>query len=101
MRNPSHAAAIALAAFFIFNPQPLLAQKPQLTVKVIATVDYPGSGNSTTVQGINDLGDVTGYFEDSSGAIRSFIRYADGTFSDPNRLPWYPISHVACPASPV
>jgi hypothetical protein len=26
---------------------------------------------------------VTGYFEDRSGAIRSFIRYADGTFSDP------------------
>lgn len=83
MRNPSHAAAIVLAAFFIFDLQLLLAQKPQLTVRVIAIVDYPGSGNSTTVQGINDRGDVTGYFEDSSKAIRSFIRYADGTFSAP------------------
>ena len=35
------------------------------------------------MQGINDLGDVTGYFKDASGAIRSFIRYADGTFSEP------------------
>jgi hypothetical protein len=44
---------------------------------------HPGSGNSTTVQGINDLGDMSGYFEDGTGAVRSFIRYADGTFSEP------------------
>jgi hypothetical protein len=79
----SRILAAAIAGYLISNPQTLLAQESQLTVRVLATIDYPGSGNSTTVQGINDLGDVTGYFEDSSGAIRSFIRYADGTFSAP------------------
>src|SRR5262245_7201902 len=83
MRSPAQVAAITIAVSFILNPQSALAQEPQLTIKVLATIDYPGSGNSTTVQGINDFGDVTGYFEDSTGAIRSFIRYADGTFSEP------------------
>jgi len=81
MRN--RILTVAIAAYVISNPQPLFAQEPQLTIRVLATVDYPGSGNSTTVQGINDLGDVTGYFEDSTGAVRSFVRYPDGTFSDP------------------
>jgi len=78
-----YGSAIAIAGYLISNPQTVAAQEPQLTIRLIATVDYPGSGNSTTVEGINDLGDVTGYFEDGSGAIRSFIRYADGTVSGP------------------
>ena len=79
----SRILTVAIAGYLISNPQTLFAQEPQLTVRILATIDYPGSGNSTTVQGINDLGDVTGYFEDSSGIFRSFIRYADGTFSEP------------------
>jgi hypothetical protein len=83
MSNRILAAVIATTAYLISNPQTLLGQEPQLTVRVLVSFDYPGSGNSTTVQGINDSGDVTGYFEDSSGAVRSFIRFADGTFSAP------------------
>lgn len=82
MYNRILAAAIAVTGSLISNPHPLLGQV-QLSIRVLATVDYPGPGNSTTVQGINDLGDVAGYFEDTTGVIRSFIRYADGTFSDP------------------
>ena len=59
-----YGSAIAIAGYLISNPQTVAAQEPQLTIRLIATVDYPGSGNSTTVEGINDLGDVTGYFED-------------------------------------
>jgi hypothetical protein len=76
------AATIAITGYLISNPPTLLGQV-QLTIRVLASFDYPGTSNSTTVQGINDLGDVTGYFEDSTGAVRSFIRYADGTFSAP------------------
>ena len=83
MRTIIQVAAIALVSWVISIPQLLFAQSPQLTVRILAIVDYPGSGNSTTVQGINDFGDVVGYFEDSSGGIRSFIRYTDGTFSEP------------------
>src|SRR5690242_9778659 len=75
--------SLAIAGYLMCNAQPLPAQEPQFTVQVLAMIDYPGSGNSTTLQGINDLGDVTGYFEDGTGATRSFIRYADGSFSAP------------------
>ena len=83
MYNRILAVAIAITGYFISNPHPLLGQEPQLTIRVLASFDYPGSGNSTTVQGINDHGDVVGYFEDGTRAVRSFIRFADGTFSAP------------------
>lgn len=40
----------------------------------------------TTVNGINNRGDITGYFTDVSGAYHSFVRWADGrytVFDDP------------------
>lgn len=61
---------------------PLMAQTT-IRVRLLASFDYPGAGNSTTPQGINDQGDVVGYYEDSTGATRGFIRYADGTFGEP------------------
>jgi hypothetical protein len=82
MYNRILAAAIAITGYLISNPHPLLGQV-QRSIRVLASIDYPGPGNSTTVQGINDRGDVVGYFEDGTGAIRSFIRFADGTFSAP------------------
>lgn len=82
MHNRILAAAIVVIGYLIWNPQPLPGQVP-LTIRVLAAFDYPGSGNSTTVEGINDDGDVTGYFADGRGAIRGFIRFADGTFSTP------------------
>jgi len=52
-------------------------------IRVITTFDYPGTGNLTHPQKINDSGDVAGDFVDSSGATRGFMRFRDGTFSAP------------------
>jgi len=53
------------------------------SIEVIATFDYPGTGNQTLPQKINERGDVVGEFIDSSGVARAFVRFSDGSFSDP------------------
>ena len=53
------------------------------SIEVITTFDYPGSGNLTLPQKINERGDVVGEFIDSSGVTRGFVRFSDGSFSDP------------------
>jgi len=50
---------------------------------VITTFDYPGAGNNTLPQKINERGDIVGEFIDSAGVVRGFIRFSDGSFSDP------------------
>ena len=54
-----------------------------ISIQVITTFDYPGDGNSTIPEGINERGDITGFYTDSSGISRGFVRFADGTFSAP------------------
>src|SRR5215475_2984430 len=53
------------------------------SIEVITTFDYPGTGNQTLPQKINERGDVVGEFVDSSGVARGFVRFSDGSFSDP------------------
>src|SRR5215469_15363734 len=53
------------------------------SVEVITTFDYPGTGNSTFPQKINERGDIVGSFLDSSGVSRGFVRFSDGSFSAP------------------
>jgi hypothetical protein len=53
------------------------------SIEVITTFDYPGTGNSTLPQKINERGDVVGVFIDSNGVTRAFVRFSDGSFSDP------------------
>src|SRR6476660_8076719 len=53
------------------------------SIEVITTFDYPGAGNLTLPQKINERGDVVGEFIDSSGVTRGFVRFSDGSFSDP------------------
>ena len=53
------------------------------SIEVITTFDYPGAGNSTLPQKINERGDVVGVFVDSNGVTRAFVRFSDGSFSDP------------------
>jgi len=53
------------------------------SIEVITTFDYPGTGNSTLPQKINERGDVVGEFIDSTGVTRAFVRFSDGSFSDP------------------
>jgi len=53
------------------------------TIEVITTFDYPGAGNSTLPQKINNRGDVVGEYIDSNGVVRAFVRFSDGSYSDP------------------
>ena len=53
------------------------------SIEVITTFDYPGAGNLTLPQKINERGDVVGEFIDSTGVTRAFVRFSDGSFSDP------------------
>jgi uncharacterized membrane protein len=74
-----------LAVLFVF---PLMGTfAPQAanagSIEVITTFDYPGTGNSTLPQKINERGDVVGEFVDSNGVTSGFVRFSDGSFSDP------------------
>jgi len=53
------------------------------TIELLETFDYPGTGNLTRPQKINDAGEIVGEFVDSSGAVRGFTRSRDGVFSAP------------------
>jgi len=53
------------------------------SIQVISSFDYPGTGNLTLPQKINERGDVVGEYIDSSGVTRAFVRFSDGSFSDP------------------
>src|SRR6476619_5594848 len=53
------------------------------TIEVLETFDYPGTGNLTLPQKINERGDVVGIFLDSNLVSRGFVRFNDGSFSDP------------------
>jgi hypothetical protein len=67
-----------LASFALAQEAP-----DSVSIRVITTFDYPGTGNLTQPQKINDARDIVGSYFDSSGAYRGFIRFANGTFSAP------------------
>ena len=54
-----------------------------LSVRLVSTFDYPGSGNSTLPQKISDSGDIVGSYIDLSLVERGFIRFRNGSFSAP------------------
>ena len=74
-----------LAVLFVFPLMGTFAQQAANSgsIEVITTFDYPGTGNSTLPQKINERGDVVGTFADSSGVNRGFVRFSDGSFSAP------------------
>src|SRR5215510_11558869 len=74
-----------LAVLFVFPWMGTFAQQAANSgsIQVITTFDYPGTGNLTLPQKINERGDVVGEFIDSSGVARGFIRFSDGSFSAP------------------
>src|SRR5438552_13721340 len=53
------------------------------SIQFVSQFDYPGTGNQTRPQKINDGGDIAGVFVDTSAASRGFIRFSTGTFSAP------------------
>jgi hypothetical protein len=74
-----------LAVLFVFPLMGTFAQQAPNSgsIEVITTFDYPGAGNQTLPQKINERGDIVGEFIDSSGVVRGFVRFSDGSFSDP------------------
>jgi hypothetical protein len=74
-----------LAVLFVFPLMGTFAQQAPNSgsIEVITTFDYPGAGNLTLPQKINERGDVVGEFIDSNGVTRAFVRFSDGSFSAP------------------
>src|SRR5215510_1027725 len=83
--KPKHIIISILAVLFVFPLMGTFAQKAASSgsIEVITTFDYPGAGNQTLPQKINERGDVVGEYIDSNGVARAFLRYSDGSFSDP------------------
>ena len=82
--NPKQIFSI-LAVIFVFSLMETFAQQATNSgsIEVISTFDYPGTGNNTLPQKINERGDIVGVFIDATGVTRGFIRFSDGTFSEP------------------
>ena len=60
------------------------AQSPAaFSIQVVGVFEYPGAGNQTLPQKINDRGDAVGIFIDPSGASRGFVKFRNGNFSGP------------------
>ena len=83
--KPKQIIISILAVLFVFPLMGTFAQQAANSgsIEVITTFDYPGAGNSTLPQKINERGDVVGVFVDSSWVTRGFVRFSDGSFSDP------------------
>ena len=83
--KPKQIIISILAVLFVFPLMGTFAQQAASSgsIEVITTFDYPGAGNATLPQKINERGDVVGEFIDSSGVTRGFVRFSDGSFSDP------------------
>src|SRR5215472_5553727 len=83
--KPKQIIISILAVLFVLPLMGTFAQQaaPSGSIQVITTFDYPGTGNNTLPQKINERGDVVGVFVDSSGVTRGFVRFSDGSFSAP------------------
>src|SRR5438874_4076412 len=83
--KPRHIFISILAVLFVFPLMGTFAQQAASSgsIEVITTFDYPGTGNNTLPQKINERGDIVGEFIDAAGVTRGFVRFSDGTFSDP------------------
>ena len=83
--KPKQIIISILAVLFVFPLMGTFAQQAANSgsIEVITTFDYPGTGNSTLPQKINERGDVVGVFVDSAGVTRAFVRFSDGSYSDP------------------
>jgi len=70
-----------LAACVLFFGRQMLAA-PGVTFEILVAFDYPGALD-TSPSGINESGTVVGSFTNQLNQVQSFVRFADGTFSEP------------------
>ena len=75
--------AVGFAALALTGASAQQAAPEAYSIQLVSTFDYPGTGNQTRPQKINDGGDIVGIFVDTSGVSKAFIRRANGTFSQP------------------
>src|SRR5947208_16974938 len=83
--KPKQIIISILAVLFVFPLLGTFAQQAASSgsIEVITTFDYPGTGNQTLPQKINERGDVVGEFFDSTGVALGFVRFSDGSFGVP------------------
>jgi uncharacterized membrane protein len=83
--KPKQIIISILAILFVFPLMGAFAQQAASSgsIEVVTTFDYPGVGNNTLPQKINERGDIVGEFIDSAGVTRGFVRFSNGSFSDP------------------
>jgi uncharacterized membrane protein len=83
--KPKQIFNIILAVLFVLPLTRTFAQQAPnaFSIEVITTFDYPGTGNSTLPQKINERGDIVGEFIDSTAVTRGFVRFKNGSFSAP------------------
>ncbi|HEY6120580.1 MAG TPA: hypothetical protein VIV66_11500 [Pyrinomonadaceae bacterium] len=83
--KPKQVFISILGVLFVFPLMGTFAQQAASSgsIEVITTFDYPGTGNQTLPQKINERGDIVGEFIDSNGVVRGFVRFSDGSFSAP------------------
>src|SRR4029077_7825428 len=83
--KPKQIIISILAVLFAFPVMGTFAQQaaPSGSIEVVTTFDYPGAGNNTLPQKINERSDNVGEYIDSSGVVRGFVRFSDGSFSAP------------------
>ena len=81
MKTLIHRSFSLLAGSLIMAALPPAANA--ITITVVTTFDYPGAGNSTFPFGINNAGDIAGYYLDAGGVTRGFTRLKTGALSRP------------------
>ena len=84
--KPKRTFISILAVLFVFPLIGTFAQQAANSgsIEVITTFDYPGTGVVTTSpQKITEKGDIVGEYIDSTGVVRGFVRFSDGSFSAP------------------
>src|SRR5438552_11366027 len=82
--KPKHIIISILAVLFVLPLLGTFAQQAASSgfIEVITTFDYPGAGNQTLPQKINEVGVVVGVVFDSIGVAGGFVRFSDCSFSD-------------------
>src|SRR5438477_11677028 len=83
--KPKHIFISILAVLFVFPLMGTFSQQAPNSgsIEVIMTFDYPGAGNLTLPQKINERGDVVGEFIVANGVTRDFVRLSDRSCSAP------------------
>jgi hypothetical protein len=82
-RSPLRPALLLIALALVPSRCILAQQEGQSSFEIIATYDYPGAAGYIISSGINDKGDIAGYFFDAAGDLRGFVRFHKGRFSAP------------------